>query len=165
VEVLNTDAEGRLVLADALTLATEMTPDAVVDVATLTGAATVALGTGVAPVFSNRDELAEALRRAAGSAGERLWPMPMPDDYRDHIDSDIADMKNTGRAGQAGSISAAMLLARFVGDTPWAHLDIAGTGRSSESSGYLTKGGTGFGVRSLLEFLQTYDETVAAAGG
>jgi leucyl aminopeptidase len=164
IEVLNTDAEGRLVLSDALTLATELDPDVVIDVATLTGAAAVALGTGVAPVFSNREELVASLRAAGGRAGERLWPLPMPDDYRDHIESDVADMKNTGRAGQAGAISAAMLLARFVGDTPWAHLDIAGTGRSTESAGYLSKGSTGFGIRTLLEFLRTYEGLAATDG-
>jgi leucyl aminopeptidase len=164
VEVLNTDAEGRLVLSDALTLASELEPDAIIDVATLTGAAAVALGNGVAPVFSNRDALVAALRAAGGRAGERLWPFPMPDDYRDHIESDVADMKNTGRAGQAGAISAAMLLARFVGDTPWAHLDIAGTGRSAESAGYLSKGGTGFAVRTLIEFLRTYEGLPATDG-
>jgi leucyl aminopeptidase len=159
IEVLNTDAEGRLVLADALSLAAELdpAPDAVVDVATLTGAATVALGTGVAALFGSDEQLVERVRDAGARAGERLWPMPMPEDYAEHIDSDVADMKNVGRAGQAGAIAAAMLLSRFTGGLPWAHLDIAGTGRSAESSGYLSKGGTAFGVRTLLALLTAYD--------
>ncbi|MGH9083704.1 MAG: leucyl aminopeptidase, partial [Acidimicrobiales bacterium] len=154
IEVLNTDAEGRLVLADALSMAAELAPDAIVDVATLTGAATVALGTGMGALFGNDDHLVERVRAAGARSGERLWPMPLPDDYGEHIDSDVADMKNVGRPGQAGAIAAAMLLARFVGAVPWAHLDIAGTGRSTENSGYLSKGGTGFGVRTLLAFLE-----------
>ncbi len=158
IEVLNTDAEGRLVLADALSLATELDPppDAVVDVATLTGAATVALGTGVAALFGTDDDLVARVRAAGARAGERLWPMPMPEDYAEHIESDVADMKNVGRPGQAGAIAAAMLLSRFTGGLPWAHMDIAGTGRSAESTGYLSKGGTAFGVRTLLAFLSAY---------
>ncbi len=156
IEVLNTDAEGRLILADALALAAEMKADAIIDIATLTGAATVALGPLVAALFSNNYELMSKVRQAGGRAGEQVWPLPMPEDYADYLDSDVADMKNTGKAGQAGAISAAMLLARFVGDTPWAHLDIAGPARAAESTGYLTKGGTGFGVRTLLEFLSSY---------
>ena len=150
IEVLNTDAEGRLVLADALVLATELEPDAIIDVATLTGAAAVALGTSIAALFANDDALARQLKSEGDKAGERLWQLPLPEEYADHIDSDVADMKNIGKAGQAGAIAAALLLSRFVGDTSWAHLDIAGTGRSTENSGYLSKGGTAFGVRTLL---------------
>jgi leucyl aminopeptidase len=156
IEVLNTDAEGRLVLADALVLAAELRPDLIVDVATLTGAAAVALGNAVAPVFANRDEVAERVRAAGARAGEKLWPFPMPEEYAEHIDSDVADMKNIGRPGQAGAIVAAILLARFVDDVPWAHLDIAGTGRSAEATGYLSKGGTAFGVRTLIELVAAY---------
>ncbi len=156
IEVLNTDAEGRLVLADGLVLASELAPDAIVDVATLTGAAAVALGTSVAALFGNDDGFTEQVRAAGARAGEALWPLPMPDDYADHIDSDVADMKNVGKAGQAGAIAAALLLARFVDGPRWAHLDIAGTGRSAESSGYLSKGGTAFGVRTLLTLLATF---------
>lgn len=157
IEVLNTDAEGRLVLADALSLATELEPDAIVDVATLTGAAVVALGTRVGALFGRNEALIDQARDAGTRAGEPLWPMPMPEDYRDHIDSDVADMKNIGKAGEAGAIAAALLLARFTDDLPWAHLDIAGPARSAESSGYLTKGGTGFGVRTLLCLLESFD--------
>ena len=161
IEILNTDAEGRVILADALSLANEAKADAIVDIATLTGAATVALGPLVAAAFSNNYELMGKVRQAGSRAGEQVWPLPMPEDYAEYLDSDVADMKNIGKAGQAGAISAAMLLARFVGDTPWAHLDIAGPARSTESTGYLTKGGTGFGVRTLLELLASYS---AAAG-
>jgi leucyl aminopeptidase len=157
VEVLNTDAEGRLVLADGLSLAVELEPDAIVDVATLTGAAIIALGEGMGAVFGSDEPLVEAVRAAGGRAGERLWPLPMPDDYAEHIESEIADMKNMGRARQAGSIAAAMLLANFVGDVPWAHLDIAGTARATESSGYTVKGGTAFGVRTLLDLLEHFE--------
>ncbi len=158
IEVLNTDAEGRLVLADALSLAAEIEPppDAVIDVATLTGAATVALGTGMAALFGSDDALVERLRSAGARVGERLWPLPMPEDYADHIESDVADMKNVGKAGQAGAISAALLLQRFTGGLPWAHLDIAGPGRSAETAGYLSKGGTAFGLRTLLALLEDY---------
>jgi leucyl aminopeptidase len=155
VEVLNTDAEGRLVLADGLSLAAELEPDAIVDVATLTGAQVVALGRGIGALFGNDQELIDGLAAAGASAGEPLWPMPLPEDYADDIDSEIADMKNMGRADrEAGAIAAAMLLSRFVGDTPWAHLDIAGPARAAESSGYLVRGGTGFGVRALLGYLR-----------
>ncbi|HVC13621.1 MAG TPA: leucyl aminopeptidase [Acidimicrobiales bacterium] len=156
VEVLNTDAEGRLVLADGLSLASELSPDAIVDVATLTGAQLVALGKGYGAVLGNDQPLIESLQRAGDRAGERLWPLPLPDDYRDHIDSEIADMKNVGRPREAGTIAAAMLLARFVDGARWAHLDIAGPARSEESSGYLAKGATAFGVRALLDFLTHY---------
>jgi leucyl aminopeptidase len=156
IEVLNTDAEGRLVLADGLSLAAELEPDAIVDVATLTGAAVVALGRGIGALFGSDPELIERVRVAGHSVGEPLWPMPLPEDYGDHIDSEVADMKNTGRAGEAGAIAAALLLARFVGEVPWAHLDIAGPARSGESTGYITKGATAFGVRTLLALLSSY---------
>ena len=155
MEVLNTDAEGRLVLADALCLAAEVRPDAIIDLATLTGAAVVALGSSIAALFGT-DRAAGRSRRAGGPAGRGavLADAPAPSNTRDHLDSDVADMKNIGRPGQAGSIVAALFLARFAGDVPWAHLDIAGPARAAEASGYLTKGGTGFGVRTLLELLR-----------
>jgi len=154
IEVLNTDAEGRLVLADGLSLAAEEGPDAIIDVATLTGAQVVALGRSVGALFGNDDQLMEKLRTAGMEAGEALWPMPMPEQYAEHVDSDLADMKNIGRAGEAGSIIAAMILSRFVDDVPWAHLDIAGPARAQEANGYLSRGGTGFGVRTLVALLQ-----------
>jgi len=155
MEVLNTDAEGRLVLADALCLAAEERPDAIIDLATLTGAAVVALGSSIAALYGTTEPLVSAIQQAGLRAGEQCWQMPLAEQYRDHLDSDVADVKNIGRPGQAGSIVAALFLARFAGDVPWAHLDIAGPARAAEASGYLTKGGTGFGVRTLLELLRT----------
>jgi len=157
IEVLNTDAEGRLVLADGLTLAVESDPDAVVDLATLTGAAVVALGKEIAGLFGNDEELVATVRAAGSRAGEPSWPLPLHEDYGVHIESEVADMKNTGRPGQAGSIAAALLLREFVSDVPWAHLDIAGPSRTEDSRGYNTKGGSGFGVRTLVE-LATSEE-------
>ena len=165
IEVLNTDAEGRLVLADALTLAAEDSPDAIVDLATLTGACVTALGTQIAGLFANDDLLARRVVAAAERSGEEVWRLPLPEAYRDHIDSDVADMKNVGKAGEAGAIAAAMLLERFVAGRPWVHLDIAGPARSRESSGYLAKGGTGFGVRLLLELLSAWPEGDGASSG
>jgi leucyl aminopeptidase len=153
IEVLNTDAEGRLVLADGLSLAVESGADAIVDLATLTGAAVVALGKEIAGLLGNDGNLMEQVEAASERSGEPVWPLPLPDDYRNHIDSEVADMRNVGRPGQAGSISAALLLREFVGDVPWAHLDIAGPARSDENLRYLTKGGTGFGVRLLVELM------------
>jgi leucyl aminopeptidase len=150
IEVMNTDAEGRLVLADGLSLAVEAGPDLIVDLATLTGACKVALGEKIAGLFSNDDAVADLVATAAEQAGERVWRLPLPADYRKLIDSDVADMKNTGsRFG--GAIAAALLLQEFAGDGPWAHLDIAGPGRVTESEHYLTMGGSGFGVRTLVE--------------
>ncbi|MGH9097034.1 MAG: leucyl aminopeptidase, partial [Acidimicrobiales bacterium] len=123
IEVLNTDAEGRLVLADALSLAEESGADAIVDLATLTGAVVVALGKEIAGLLGNDENLMEQIEAASERSGEPVWPLPLPDDYRNHIDSEVADMRNVGRSGQAGSISAALLLREFVGDVPWAHLD------------------------------------------
>jgi leucyl aminopeptidase len=145
IEVLNTDAEGRLILADALSLAAEAGPDVILDLATLTGACQVALGDEIAGLFGTGGA-PERVQRAAEAAGERVWPLPLPEDYRKKIDSDVADMKNTG-GRYGGAITAALLLREFVGDIPWAHLDIAGPARSTEAGGYVSKGGTGFGVR------------------
>jgi leucyl aminopeptidase len=161
IEVLNTDAEGRLVLSDGLTLAAESEPDAIIDLATLTGAAVVALGKEIAVLLGNSDDLIDEVHDAGARAGEPNWPLPLPDDYRSHIDSEVADMRNVGRPGQAGSISAAMLLREFVGSVPWAHLDIAGPARSDETTRYLAKGGTGFGVRTLVALVTS--ETFARA--
>ena len=149
IEVLNTDAEGRLVLADGLSLAVEQSPDLIVDLATLTGACMVALGKKIGGLFGT-DDAVTMVSEAAEAAGERLWHLPLPEDYRKQIDSDIADMKNTGdRFG--GAITAGLLLKEFTGDGPWAHLDIAGPARASDTEGYILKGGTGFGVRTAVE--------------
>ena len=156
IEVLNTDAEGRLVLADALSLAVEERPAAIVDLATLTGAVVVALGRRIAGMMGNDDELATRLETASARTGERLWRLPLPDDYRKDIDSEVADIKNIGGPGSAGTIIAGLFLREFVGEVPWAHLDIAGTARSDADDGYTTKGATGFGVRTLVELLSSY---------
>jgi leucyl aminopeptidase len=150
IEVLNTDAEGRLILSDGLTLAIEEGPDAVIDLATLTGAAVVALGKEIAGLLGNDEELLDAVQAAGAAAGEPCWPLPLHEDYASHIESEVADMKNMGRPGQAGTISAALLLQEFVGDVPWAHLDIAGPSRTEDNRWYNTKGGSGFGVRTLV---------------
>lgn len=163
IEVLNTDAEGRLVLADGLALAAEAEPDLIVDLATLTGACHVALGDKIAGAWSNDEEALDAVLAAAARAGERVWPMPLPDDYRKNIDSDIADMKNTGpRYG--GAINAALLLKEFVGETPWVHLDIAGPARWPEDEHYQTKGGSGFGVRTLVALAEDLASQRPAVG-
>jgi leucyl aminopeptidase len=153
IEVLNTDAEGRLILADGLSLAAELKPDAIIDVATLTGAQSIALGDEVGALYSSTDDLAASLEAASERSGEALWRMPLVESYESHIDSDIADMKNMGKARLAGSISAALLLRRFTDGRSWAHLDIAGPARSSEARGYVTKGATAFSARTLVEYL------------
>jgi leucyl aminopeptidase len=158
VEVLNTDAEGRLVLADGLSLAVEAGADAIVDLATLTGAVVIALGRKIAGLMGTSDNLMAQIQAASDRAGERVWPLPLPDDYRRDIDSEIADIKNLGAPGSAGTIAAGLFLKEFVGDVPWAHLDIAGTARSDADEHYLTKGGTGFGVRTLIELATTFEK-------
>jgi leucyl aminopeptidase len=154
IEVLNTDAEGRLILADALSLAIEEEPDLIVDVATLTGAAVVALGKGVGALLSNDDDAAQAFIDAGVATGEALWRLPLVDEYESHISSEVADIKNTGATGEAGTISAALFLQRYVDGRSWVHLDIAGPGRSDKDAGYLTKGGTAFSLRTILELLR-----------
>jgi leucyl aminopeptidase len=157
VEVLNTDAEGRLVLADALAYADlTMNPSVLVDVATLTGAARTALGTTVGAIFSNDDELAAALTSAGEASGERLWRLPLVDEYRDALDSAVADIAHVPtdrRYGRPGAIDAALFLREFTGGRSWAHLDIAGPARAASDEGEITKGGTGYGTRVLLRWL------------
>jgi leucyl aminopeptidase len=155
VEVLNTDAEGRLILADALSLAAEEGPDAIVDLATLTGACMVALGDRVAGLMANDEGWSAQVREAAARAGEPVWPLPLPDDYRKQLESEIADLKNIG-GSYGGALTAGLFLREFVGDVPWAHLDIAGPARSSSEDGVLPKGGTGFGVRTLVELARSF---------
>jgi leucyl aminopeptidase len=156
VEVLNTDAEGRLILADALSLASEDKPAAVIDLATLTGACVVALGDKIAGVMGNDDAWIDQVRDAADRVGERVWPLPLPADYRKGIESPIADIKNVGPR-EGGAITAGLFLQEFVADDlPWVHLDIAGPAFLSGEDGYLPKGGTGFGVRTLLELAATF---------
>jgi leucyl aminopeptidase len=151
-EVLNTDAEGRLVLADALALLNERKPELIVDTATLTGACVVALGTGITGVFGNDDTLVRELIAAGEATGEPIWQLPLHRDYRQLIDSSVADIKNIGdRWG--GAITAAWFLAEFVGDTPWCHLDIAGPAFSDRGTDLSPKGATGTPVRTLVRFV------------
>jgi leucyl aminopeptidase len=150
IEVVSTDAEGRLILADALSYAVKQGFSPLVDVATLTGACRVALGTGYSGVFSNDQELMDKVLKAGSKAGEKLWQMPMPKEYKEQNKSEIADIKNTG-GRYGGAITAALFLAEFADDTPWVHLDIAGTASSSKESSYVVKGATGVGVRTLVE--------------
>jgi leucyl aminopeptidase len=154
IEVLNTDAEGRLILADALALAARQRPDYLINLATLTGACMVALGSGVAGLFSNNQELADRLLKSSEDAGEKLWRLPLVKEYREMIKSSVADMKNIGGA-HGGAIVAALILQEFVADVPWAHLDIAGPAFAESDQAICPKGGTGFGVRTLLNFIST----------
>jgi leucyl aminopeptidase len=155
IEVLNTDAEGRIVLGDALAYARERKPQAIIDLATLTGACVIALGTFIAGLLGNDEQLQERIRAAADRTGERVWPLPLTDDYREKIKSDVADIKNTG-GREGGAITAAAFLEKYVGKTPWAHIDIAGTAWTTEERPYYAKGATGFGVRLLLEMLSQW---------
>jgi leucyl aminopeptidase len=152
IEINNTDAEGRLTLADALVFAEKLGVDAMVDLATLTGACIVALGNDIAGVWSPQDDLATALLSASEQAGEKMWRMPLEDKYFEGLKSSIADMKNTGpRPG--GSITAALFLKQFVQKTAWAHLDVAGPVWTEKESGYHNVGATGFGVRTLVNWV------------
>ncbi|HXV49161.1 MAG TPA: leucyl aminopeptidase [Candidatus Binatia bacterium] len=152
IEVLNTDAEGRLILADALALAAAQKPDCMINLATLTGACMTALGTQVAGLFSNDQPLANRLLHCSQEAGEKLWQLPLVKEYKELIKSSVADMKNIGGA-HGGAITAALILQEFVGDIPWAHLDIAGPAFAESDNALGPKGGTGFGVRTLVKFL------------
>ena len=151
VEIHNTDAEGRLVLADGLVLAAELQPDAIVDIATLTGACMVALGTGMAGVFGSTRSLVEQIGAAAAATNEDVWELPLgKDKYRKLLDSDVADLKNVG-GPYGGAIVAAIFLSEFAGDVPWAHLDIAGPMKVDGDESWRTKGATGFGTRLLID--------------
>jgi leucyl aminopeptidase len=152
IEVISTDAEGRLLLADALHYAKRYQPKAVVDLATLTGACVVALGHTASGLFANDDDLTTALRQASERSGEKVWPLPLFEEYDQHIESDVADVKNSG-GRPAAAVTAAMFLKKFIGEYAWAHLDIAGTTWSDKDDGYLTKGATGHGVRLLVQWL------------
>ena len=156
VEIINTDAEGRLVLADGLAYAVEsLDPDYLVDIATLTGSATLGLGRQYAALYSRDKKLAQQFVALGESSGERVWHMPLVDDYTDSLESDIADLNHAADKGDysAGSVTAALYLEHFVGDSRWVHLDIAGPGRSENDSGENVKGGTGFGVRLFIDWI------------
>ena len=152
IEVVNTDAEGRIVLADALSFATQLKVDEIVDLATLTGACMVGLGGYTAGIMGNNEALIKKLLNASKLAGEKLWQLPMDDELRKEIDSDVADVKNVG-SRWGGAITAAMFLEKFVGDTPWAHIDIAGPAFIEKGGDWYPKGGTGFGVRTIIRYL------------
>jgi leucyl aminopeptidase len=155
IEVVNTDAEGRLVMADAIALAREDGVDAIVDIATLTGAALAALGMLTAAVIGNDDGMLDLVEAAAERTDEQVWRLPLDRRYRKQLDSEVADIKNLG-GEYAGAITAALFLAEWVGETPWAHLDIAGTMRSDADDAWRTKGATGFGARLLVEVASTF---------
>jgi leucyl aminopeptidase len=158
VEVLNTDAEGRLILADALSLACEDGAAAIIDLATLTGACMVALGDKIAGLMVNDDAWGDQVQAAADRAGEPVWPLPLPKEYRKLLESEVADLKNISSGGYGGALTAGLFLQEFVTpETPWAHLDIAGPARANGDDGYLVKGGTGFGVRTLVELVTNFE--------
>lgn len=152
VEVQNTDAEGRLILSDGLSYAARYKPAALIDIATLTGACVVALGQFAIGMFGTDAKLTEAIRKAGLRAGERVWEMPLWEDYFEQLRSDVADMRNIGGRG-GGMITAALFLSKFVGDAPWVHLDIASTDWSERERAYIPKGPTGIGTRLLIQFL------------
>jgi leucyl aminopeptidase len=155
IEIISTDAEGRMVLADGLTYARRYDPAAVIDLATLTGACITALGKGMAAgLFTTDETLRDKLLEAGKTTHERLWQLPLWDDYRDAIKSDVADMKNSG--GQGGGVATSAIFLKEFTDYPWAHLDIAGMALSDKTKTYIPSGGTGFGVRLLSEFLRNW---------
>ncbi|HVX97677.1 MAG TPA: leucyl aminopeptidase [Polyangia bacterium] len=153
VEINNTDAEGRLTLADALTFGLRLEPDLLIDLATLTGACVVALGPHIAGVMSNDDTLAAEWLAAAGAAGEDMWRMPLPPRLSEQLKSELADMRNTGERW-GGALTAGLFLKEFVGDKPWVHVDIAGPSSADKEFAHVSKGGTGFGVATILAFLR-----------
>jgi leucyl aminopeptidase len=157
VEVLNTDAEGRLVMADALVMASELEPDAIVDIATLTGAAMRALGTEIGGVMGTDQALVDLLRESGDVTGEPVWQLPMGAHFRAELDSDVADMKNLGLMN-AGASSAAEFLAHFAHGVPWAHLDIAGVAATAKPGGWKTRGMSGFGARLLVDALERFGD-------
>ena len=152
IEIINTDAEGRVVLSDALSYAVQLNVDEIVDLATLTGACIVALGNYTAGVMGNNQMVVNRILKAANTVGEKVWQLPMDDELRKDIESDIADVKNVG-SRYGGAITAAMFLEHFVNDTPWAHIDIAGPAFIEKGGEFYPKGATGFGVQTILQYL------------
>jgi leucyl aminopeptidase len=152
VEVQNTDAEGRLILADGLAYAMRFKPAALIDIATLTGACVVALGQFAIGMFGGDQSLKEQIRKSGQKTGERVWEMPLWEEYFEQLKSDVADMRNIGGRG-GGMITAALFLSKFVGNCPWVHLDIASTDWSERERAYIPKGPTAIGTRLLLQYL------------
>ena len=155
VEVVNTDAEGRLILADALAYAQKYRPNVIIDLATLTGACVVALGNEAAGALGNDRGLMEDVKKAAEASGERVWELPLWKEYDELMKSDVADIKNAG-GREAGTIQGAVFLKQFVDKTPWVHLDIAGTAWLEKEKDYLCKGATGFGIRLLAQLFSDW---------
>ncbi len=157
IEVVNTDAEGRLVLADAVTYAEEQKPEAIIDIATLTGSCIVALGYSAAALICNDENLKKSLKKASAETGELLWELPLLDDFRDAVKGKLADVKNVGneKAG-AGTITGGTFIESFIQKTPWAHIDIGGMGWFIEDKDYVPEGGTGFGVRLLASLAENW---------
>jgi leucyl aminopeptidase len=155
IEIINTDAEGRLVLADGLFYARQLGCTHLVDAATLTGAVVVALGYANAGIFANDDQMYDRFSKALSKAGEKMWRLPLDDDYKEVIKSNIADIVNSG-GRWGGAITAAMFLKEFAEDTPWIHLDIAGTAWTEDAKPWIAKGPSGIAVRSLIEFVQGF---------
>jgi len=154
IEIISTDAEGRLALADAISYAIQERMSPLLDIATLTGACRVALGNSYSGVFGNDDSLVDHFMRAARTAGEKMWHMPLADEYRELNKSPIADIKNTGNR-YGGAITAALFVSEFAGTVPWLHVDIAGTSNSSKDMGVIVKGATGVPVRTLYQFVRS----------
>lgn len=156
VEVLNTDAEGRLVLADALSLASEKSPDAIIDIATLTGSVSAALGAKIAGIMGTGDDVLRRLEAAAEVTGEKVWELPLPPEYRKSLDSNVADLKNIGSGPFGGALVAGLFLKEFVADVPWAHIDLGLSADSDSDDGIIVKGATALGVRLLIETLRSW---------
>ena len=155
IEIGNTDAEGRLILIDAMSWAVKhYKPDTMIDLATLTGACVVALGEKIAGVFSKDPALADAIVASGHKTHERCWQLPLPEDYKDLLKNDFADLNNVSSGRWGGAITAALFLSEFVGDTRWAHIDIAGPAWAKKASDYCGAGGTGFGVRLLCDLIE-----------
>lgn len=154
IEILNTDAEGRVTMADSLSYAVKEGATEIIDLATLTGACMIALGAEIAALFSNNESLKERIKKAADSAGEKMWELPLIDDYKDLNKSEVADISNIPSTRYGGTITAALFLQEFIDNKPWAHLDIAGTAYADKGHDFGPKGGTGYGVRTILDLLK-----------
>jgi leucyl aminopeptidase len=157
VEVISTDAEGRLILSDALTYSLRYQPKAIIDLATLTGACVIALGDYVTGLFGNDEALMKGIEEASEKTGERAWRLPLWEEYFEYLKSDVADFRNVGTRS-AGAIIGAIFLSKFVGGTPWVHLDIAGPASIDKDRPYTPRGGTGAGVRLLIQLLRDWKQ-------